>query len=294
MERPSASSRRCLLTAILLATSPLAAADPLSFEQAAAARRTHPRELEVERLLAEAAAAATGRGGILLEGPTTSVTTGPRRAEGSTDADAMVEVEVPLLATRQRRSDLAAALDEKAEAVRLSARGIALADLSAAYARAWLAQTEAKLREEDIAVVDDWLAATERRVEAGADPPYESILIAGERDRALLDLLAARREVELAWGELARWSAIAESSQPVDIATLPGAREAGAALEESGKAVFSGIEARRELIALLARARTAAASSRWAIAGDAGREGDERLARVGFAYRFPLGGERAS
>ena len=222
------------------------------------------------------------------------MTTGPRRAEGSTDADAMVEVEVPLLATRKRRGDLAAALDEKAEAMRVSARGIALADLSAAYARAWLAQTEAELREEDIEVVDDWLAATERRVEAGADPPYESILIAGERDRAMLDLLAARREVELAWGELARLSAIAESSQPVDLATLPGARDGDATLEGSSETVLAGIDARRELIALLARAHTAAASSRWAIAGDAGREGDERLARVGFAYRFPLGGERAS
>ncbi len=62
----------------------------------------------------------------------------------------------------------------------------------------------------------------ERRVEAGADPPYEAILVGGERDRALLELVAARREVELAWGELSQLAALTPRPTPLDLTSLPG------------------------------------------------------------------------
>ena len=53
--------------AVLVAAAMPLADEPLDFTQVAAARRPHPRETEVESLLAEAAAAAAGRGGLLLE-----------------------------------------------------------------------------------------------------------------------------------------------------------------------------------------------------------------------------------
>jgi hypothetical protein len=278
---------------VMVVTLPLRASDPLTFDQAAAARRPHPRELEIEALLAEASLAALGAGGILLEGPTAGVTTGPRRADGDTSGDLSVEVELPLQADRHRRLDLARALDGSAHSVRSSARAIALADLAVAFSRAWLAQVEADLRAEDLTVADDWLAATQRRIEAGADAPYESILVAGERERAALDLLAARQEVELSWGELARLSSVARA-ESLDLASLPGGADSTSSPPRGGDSALAGVEAERELSTLLARARSAAASSRWSLAGDAGREGDERVARVGASYRFARGGERAT
>jgi hypothetical protein len=286
-------SHSIAVSAVFLVALPLRASDPLTFDQAAAWLRPHPRELEIEALLAEASSAAVGAGGILLEGPTAGVAAGPRRVDGDTTGDLSLDVELPLLAGRQRRLDLSRSLDRAAESMRASARSIALADLAVAFSRAWLAQAEVDLRTEDLAIADAWLAATERRVEAGADPPYESILVAGERDRAALDLLAAERDVELAWGELARWSSVARADS-LDLASLPGGAHPASEPDDAARAAIAGIEAERELSTLLARARSAAASSRWSLAGDAGREGDERVARVGASYRFARGGERAS
>jgi hypothetical protein len=284
--------------AFLLAV-PAAPQRVVTWSDVAAARLPHPRELETEALLAEAAAAAAGAGGRLLEGPTASFSSGPRRADGEdTEADVAVEVEMPLLAERRRRLDLTTGLHGKREAIRAAAEATALADLAAAYARAWLAQVDLELRRQDLAITEAWLESTRRRVEAGADPPYEAILIAGERDRALLGLLDARRESELAWGELGQLADIPPAPSPLDLSSLPddGALPSGTriAIGEPPPPAAAGIASRRELAILLARARSSAASSRWALAADAGREGDEQVARVGLAYRFALQGERAA
>jgi hypothetical protein len=296
MDHEHRSQRIATIFAVLTVVGtalPLRASDPLTFDQAAAALRPHPRELEIEALLAEAASAAVGAGGILLEGPTAGVAAGPRRVDGETEGDLAVEVEVPLLAGRQRRLDLAHAIDPAAESMRSSARAIALADLAAAFSRTWLAQAEVDLRAEDVSIADAWLAATERRIEAGADPPYESILVAGERDRAALDLVAAREEVELAWGELSRLSSVDRASA-LDLGSLPASGDSPVPPTDAASVALAGIETERELATMLARARSAVTSSRWALAGDAGREGDERVARVGASYRFARGGERAT
>ena len=273
----------------LLLAVPAGTAESLTFTEVAAGRVPHEREVRAEALLAEAAGAAAGSGGWLLEAPSASLTAGPRRVDdGATTSDVAVEVELPLAAGRHRRLDLATALDDDRVRIRAAGRAIALADLAGAYARAWLAQEEMALRVQDISIAEAWVAATERRVEAGADPPYESILVAVERDRALLDLLAARRDVELTWGELARLAAVPRAPQPLDPSSLPRGEQA------AGAAVLTGIEASRDLAILLAGARSAAASSRWSVAGDAGREGEEELARLGVAYRFAMRGERAA
>lgn len=281
-----------------LSAPALHAGPALPFRDVAAARHPHPREIAAASLLAEAAGAAVGGGGWLRDGPAASLAAGPRRSgEGDTTSDLEIGIELPLLSQRDRRLDLASSLDQLGESMRRAGESVALADLAAAYAGAWLAQQEAELRRQDLSVVEAWLGAVARRVEAGADPPHEAILVAGERERALLELAAARSEVELAWGELTRLAAVAAAPRALDLSTLPGGDGEQASPERqaaAGIAVLEGIEARRDLTVLLARARSAAAASRWALAANAGREGDEEAARLGVAYRFARRGEDAA
>ena len=278
------------------AAVPACTAQALAFREVASARRPHPQEIEVESFLAEVTEASAGGGAWLLEAPTASALTGGRRPDGGdTELDLGVAIELPIHADRHRRLDLATALSKSSDALRRSQVAVAHADLAAAFARAWLAQTEVELRAEDLAITEAWLEATRRRVDAGADPPYESILVGGERDRALLELVAARREVELAWGELSQLAALSPRPTPLDLSSLPRERDVSPPVEAGGATVLAGIEARRNLELLLARARFAAASSRWAVEGDAAREGEEEnIAHVGFAYRFARQGEKAA
>jgi hypothetical protein len=268
----------------------------LPWSEVEAARRPNVQETEAETFLAEAAAAAAGRGAFLLEAPTASALTGGRRPHGEDAAlDLGIAVELPLHAARGRRLDLAEAIEESGPTLRRAQRQLALADLAASYGSVWLAQAQVELRVEDLSITEAWLEATLRRVEAGADPPYESVLVGGERDRARLELMAARREVELAWGELARLAALPPEPRPLDLESLPGQGREPAANRPTGATALAGIRARLDLERLLARERSAAASSRWALQGDAAREGEEEnIAHVGVAYRFARSGERGA
>ncbi len=174
--------------------------------------------------------------------------------------------------------------------MRAAARAVADADLASAVIGGWLAGELAKLRQEDVAAVEAWLAAARRRAEAGADAPYEPTLIAGELDRARVELIAARREQALAWGELAARADVPPQPQALDLSGLPAGRASGAMHE----AVAAGIEARRRVATALARFEASAFENRWGVAGEVGAEGDDRVAHLGLAYRFPLHGERGA
>jgi hypothetical protein len=278
---------------LMLIAAPVGA--QLTFSEAAARRRPHPEEVELERLVAEAQRAAAGGHGRAAEGPTTSVEAGPRDVPEGWESDLAVGIELPLLAARSERQALAQMLPDVSDAMSSAARAVADAELAEAFVAAWLAHAVAELRQQDVAAVDSWLAASRRRAQAGADPPYEPTLVAGERDRAVVELIEARREVELAWGELQARSGVPLRPEPLDLAGLPGTERLEATPPPAAAArVREGIEARRRLAVALARALAASSSSRWGLAGTVAREGDERLAHLGVAYRLPLRGERAA
>jgi hypothetical protein len=267
----------------------------LTFSEAVARRRPHPEEIELERFLAAGQRAAAGARGLAAEGPTTSVEAGPRDVPEGRDTDLALGIELPLLAARSERQALAEMLPDAAGAMRAAARTVADAELAEAFIAAWLAQAIAELRQQDMAAVDSWLAAARRRAEAGADPPYEPTLVSGERDRAIVELIEARREVELTWGGLKALSDVPLRPEPLDPAGLPGKeRPEGTPPPAAAADVRAGLEARRRLSEALARAAAASSSSRWALAGTVAREGDERLAHLGVAYRLPLRGERSA
>lgn len=262
-----------------------APAAPLDFASALTLRRPSPEELEAAELLAEAAGAAAGAGALAAAGPTVAAGAGPRHGDDGTAGDFAVAVDLPLLSGRGHRAALAAAVAAGEPPLRRGAAAVAAADLAAAFGDAWLARQAVAVREEDLATVEAWLAAALQRAEAGADPPYEPVLVAGERDRALVELVAARRAAELAWAELVARAAVGATPRPLSLAGMPEAPAAGAA-------AAAGIEARRRLELALARARSAAAESRWGVASEVASEGDERFAHLGVSYRLPLRRER--
>ena len=277
---------------LLLATSTVAAPHALDFGDVLAARRPSPEEVSAQVLLADARRSAAGGAGLAAEGTSLSVLGGPRRADsGESEADLGVGIELPLLAGRDSRAELAAKLERLEHPLIRGSRAVAAADLASAFVDVWLAQSTAEVREHDLAAAEEWLTAARLRVEAGADPPYEPTLVAGERDRALVELVAVRRELELAWGELAAFADVGPAPREVTLQGLPSASPLSAS--EEGAAAIS-IAAREELAVGLARVRGSSARSRWSLTGEVATEGDERLAHVGVAYRLPLRGERSA
>jgi hypothetical protein len=288
-----ASGHRGLLAlaALALLAGPAGAEERVAFPEALAHRRSSAAEGEISSLLAEAGRAAAGTSSFAAEGPSVGFEAGPRDGAEATAADFAVDLEVPLQAGRGARAALARELEAVAPDARAGARALAAADLAAAFVDAWLAQARVAVHEEDVAVTDEWLDAARRRVEAGADPPYEPVLVAGERDRALGELVAARREVELTWGELTARTDLGDGPRPLTLAGLPAVASAPGGTD---RGVAAGIDARRRLALALTQARRASSRSRWALASVLAKEGDENLAHLGVAYRFPLRGERAA
>lgn len=284
--------RASALLLSLAAVPAVALPEGLTFSEALATRRPSPHELDAQALVAEARRAAAGAGSLAGEAPSLSALAGPRRDEdGSSNPDIALGIELPLLNGRSIRAELSAQIDSTVPSLMAGARALAAADLASAFVDAWLAQATAEVREQDLAATETWLAATRRRVEAGADPPYEPTLVAGERDRALVELVAVRRQVELAWGEVAGRAEVGPAPSPVTLDGLPAAPGIEGVREGS---VEASIGAREHLALALARARGSAARSRWALQSEVAAEGRERLAHLGVAYRVPLRGERSA
>jgi hypothetical protein len=281
---------------VLFGPARTAGQEPLRFGDVRTRVVPTEAQLETEELLAAAAQAAVGGSSLLGDGITTGVTTGPRHREGAgTSSDLAFSAELPLRSDRSERAALGDALGGLAEALRLADSDVASAELARAFVDAWLAQELVMLREQDLTLVESWLGTARRRVEAGADPPFEATLVAGEHDRALVELMAARRQVESSWGELVARAELPPRPRPLSLAGLPGADAfAAVPVADPSPRLVGGLAARRALGVQLARVDAGAARSRWALAGEAAREGDERLARVGVAYRFPLRGESSA
>jgi hypothetical protein len=266
-------------------------AAPVELADLTAVRRPHPAELEAEARLAAGRRTLARSAGALLGGPVLSVAAGPRHVEsGETRADVAVGLLLPIFAAGPEQRALAAAL-ASAEPLLLAAAGSeAELALAAAYSELWRLDALAALRAEDLAIVERWLAATRRRVEEGADPAYEATLVAGERDRAALELERTRAGVAVARAALAALAPLPEGELRLVPPTEPpvcSARAGSSALERAARA-------RAELAIAEAGLATRAESARWALASDLAREGDEDVARLGLAYRFAPRGEKVA
>lgn len=271
----------------------LAQAPPLSFDDLLSRARTGPGQLRTEALLAERHRALNATRGFLREGPALGLSTGPRTRPGApATTDRTFDLDLPLFLSPGIRAQLEAALGQADPLLRAAARIEARFRLRQAYLDAWLAEEVMRLREADLATVEAWLRAARVRREAGADPAFQSTIVEGEALRAQAELDEARRQRLGAWAALRGLADLPPA--PVELAApaadiLPAAEGLPARFEAG--ALRRAVQGRLELETRTLRHQEALATSRWSLRGSYGREGEDRVGKVGLAYRFSRPGE---
>ncbi len=265
------------------------ASAPLSFDEILQRARSSPEQLRTEALLAGRERQLRGSSGLLREGPSVGLSAGPRSSSlAPTTTDRTVEVDLPLFLSQGTQRRLEEALGKANPALRDSARIEARFRLRQAYLDAWLAERVLGLRETDLGTVQAWLKAARARLDAGADPAFQVSLVDGEALRAQLDLDEARRSRLQTWANLRTLAAVPETPVPLagpgDPASLP-TQDLSTRFERSS--LRRAIQARLELEEQTLRQQEALATSRWSLRGSTSREGEERITKLGFAYRFP-------
>jgi outer membrane efflux protein len=287
--------RRIVLLVALGIASNAAASEPaaLTFDDIVQRAAPDPMRLAREAGLKrfERELAATGR--FAREGPNLDAEVGPRRTEdGARKLEASARIEVPILSGSRARANADSRLKSArsdilaAEAVESRLR------LRAAYLDAWFEQERLKLLKAQAETIEQLVASVRKRVEEGADAPYEAALVQGELERSRSESDGARTALGDAWSALR-----ALSDLPADPQALapPGAPDL---------TVPDGIESRfeagvlRRAVAQRGSLETAFVDldlaqrrSRWSAAATIAKEANESYATIGAAYRFPRRGE---
>lgn len=271
-----------------------AQAPPLSYDDLLQRARTSPEQLRTEALLAERHRALNVTRGLLREGPALGLSAGPRTRPGApATTDQAFDLDLPLFLSPGLRAELETSLGKADPLLSAAARIEARFRLRQAYLDAWLAEELLRLREADLVTVEAWLRAARARLEAGADPAFQATLVEGEALRAQAELDEARRL------RLNAWSAIRVLADlppgPLSLAapgeaTLPPGEGLQARFEAG--TLRRALQERQDLETRTLRHQEALATSRWSLRGSYGKEGEDRIGKVGLAYRFPRPGER--
>ena len=283
------------LPCLLMAQAPTLT-PPLDFDDIFQRARTSPEQYRTEALLAERHRALSGTRGFLREGPSVGLAAGPRTNPAApTTTDRTVEVDVPLFLAPGTQRRLEAALGQADPRLREAARIEAGYRLRQAYLDAWLGERLLQLREADLATVQAWLKAARARLEAGADPAFQVSLVEGELLRTQTEVDEARRQRLQTWAGLRALSEVPGVPVPLADPGLPAlpAPEGLQARFEGGP-LRQAIQSRLELEQQTLRHQEALAGSRWSLRGSHGREGEDRITKVGLAYRFGRPGEGAA
>jgi hypothetical protein len=275
---------------MVLASAVPAAAPALGLADALRAARPAPERLAVESALAAAAREISLSRGVLLDAAAIRVEAGPRRTPSGEDSDLALDLDLPLAADAAERRAAVEAHGRAARDLLAAADLEATLALRLAFLEAWEAGEALALAERDAAAAESWLAATEARVAAGADAPYEAALVASEVELGRLARAAAREPGQGAWSALPARADVAERPtalrEPVSDNTA-----AQTSLERS--ALARAIESRAALQRALLALDAARAESRWSLGAALAREGDEDVARLGLGFRIPLAGQGA-
>ncbi|MCL4808665.1 MAG: hypothetical protein KJ062_12890 [Thermoanaerobaculia bacterium] len=288
-------------TWILLACCGLAArasalSPPLDLGSVRAAALEDAATARLRADLAERRRQLAATGGFAREGPVVGVEAGPRRLEDDgTKADLSVEADVPIRLRGGARATAVATLDEAAPVLLAAVEAEAGRSLAEAYAEAWLAASRVEALAGQRALLEAWRDVARKRVEAGADAPFQATLVEADLLRARGDLDRARREAAEAWGALRALADLPEAPQALAspaIPVWPGADESRARFE-AGVARAS-IDARLALDLAFGALESSDRLERWSLLGSVAKEGVDSVARAGLAYRFPLPGERTS
>lgn len=238
--------------------------------------------------------ATTGR--FTREGPTLEAELGPRRlTDGALRTEAMVRVEVPLLSGGRARADADSRLRRTSPDVIAAEKVESRLRLRTAYLDAWLAQERLEVQDAQVQAIEQLLASIRKRVEGGAEAPYEAALVDGEMQRSRSESDSARSALGEAWSALRALAELPAEPQPLASPGMPDPN-LPADVEsrfESGLLLRS-IANRGSLESAFLELEQAQRRSRWAAIASVGKEADDTVATVGASYRLPRRGEGAA
>jgi hypothetical protein len=278
---------------MLLAVAAPAAAAEWTLDSVVAAAKPSAERLAAERFLSAAARELSLSRGFALEAASLSVEAGPRRAPDRDGSDIAVGLELPLAGDRSQR-ELANELYRQAERLLPAAADLeARLALELAYVDAWEATRGLALARRQAEGAERWLAVVQARVEAGAEAPYETALVASELALARLSLAGARERGQLAWSELLARASLPE--RPVALADPALATSADRETPGAGpKALAEAARIRSQLSRALLDLELARSESRWSLLAAVAQEGEEDVARLGVGVRLPVAGQIAA
>jgi outer membrane efflux protein len=238
--------------------------------------------------------AATGR--FTGQGPTLEAELGPRRmADGVRKLEASARVEVPIFSGSHARdradSQLRGAGPDflAADAVESRLR------LREAYLDAWFEQERLAVLANQLEASEQVLASVRKRVEAGAEAPYEASLAEGEVLRARSESDDARSGLGDAWTALRALADLPARPQELASPGIPDLSLPGDADSRFTAGVLRRAAGHRESFeAAFLELDHARRRSRWSVATTVSKEADESFATIGAAYRFPRRGESAA
>lgn len=265
---------------------------PLTYEVLLFRATSDPALLRLEADLAARRRQLATTGGLLREAPTLTAEAGRRSGPTTSSTDKVAMVDAPLLLAPAVRSSARESLDRAEGSLMALARAEARHRLRLAYLDAWLTAAQLRLRSSQLDLTNTWVRVAQARVDSGSDPSYQVDLVQGDLLRLRTELGDAQRKASEAWAALR-----ALTDLPVDLQPLadpgPPALPAPDGLPDS----FQKSLLRHALTDRTAADRTAfdlhqaLKAARWSLKGSYASEGDERIARLGVAFRLPRSGE---
>lgn len=268
---------------------------PLTFEALLAQASRDPGLLRLEADLAARNRQLAATGGLFREGPTLTAEAGRRSGPLATGTDRVAQVDAPLLLAPTLRAGARASLDQVQRTLPPLAQAEARHRLRLAYLDAWLAQAQLHLRDVQFGLTQSWVQVAQARVDAGSDPAYQVDLVRGDLLRLQQEQGSALRRVRETWGTLRTLAELPPEPGPLADPESPALPPAAGLAEAFQQSLIR--QAQRDQSAADRSAfdlQQALRASRWSLKGSYAAEGEERVTRLGLAFRLPRAGERGA
>ncbi|MCL1892675.1 MAG: TolC family protein [Holophagaceae bacterium] len=279
----------------------LGADPPLTLEDVLSKSRVPIERLNVYASLAEVSRQIKDASGLLRESPSVSVSAGPRtNSVTPTTTDQTVEIDAPLLLNRRPARQLASSLDSATPLVYTATDLENRLSIQKAFLDTWLAEQIEAIRSEDKTQVNNWLEIARIRSESGADPAFQLELVKGEFVKSHLDWEEAKRAHLQAWNILKSLADLPTSPQSLVYNQGKNIVQKGELRALELESSYQNGVLRRSAIARQSielnqiNLQAAISNSRWSISGSHTKESDDRITKIGIAYKFPRSGEMSA
>ena len=188
----------CLVSTIAASESQLLTFDDI-VQRAASDSALLTRAADLARFQGQVA--STGR--FSREGPTLEAELGPRRmADGARRLEATARIDVQILSGGRARVEAGSRLRNTSPDILAADAVESRLRLRTAYLDAWLWQERLEVIDRQVESNEQLLASVQKRVEGGAEAPYEADLVEGEMLRSRSESDGARAALGEAWSAL--------------------------------------------------------------------------------------------